>query len=130
MAHSDSFPVRPIGPLFTPKGAEIRIDQKDTTLSITDKETNEQGETNTVESKFVIGGRQTVGTIIAFPLEINGTAKWVGRTLTPAGDGKFNGTDVHIEERWSLEKDGASFTITRKLSAVMGTTTQTVLLEK
>jgi len=118
------------GPLFAPKAAKVKIEHKDNTLAITDKETNEQGESSTVESNFTTDGKQTSGTIIAFPMEVKGTAKWVGNTLTFAGDGKFNGTNVHIEEKWELARDNATFTITRTLSAVMGTALQAVRLEK
>lgn len=118
------------GPLFAPKAAQVNIDDKEPAWAIVDKETNEQGETSTSESNFTTDGKATSTTIIAFPMQVKGTAKSSGNTLTLAGDGKFNGMDVHIEEKWELTGDGASFTITRRLAATMGTTTQTILLEK
>jgi hypothetical protein len=118
------------GPLFAPKSAEVKIDHKGPALAINDQETNEQGESTTAESNFTTDGKETTGTIIAFPMEVKGTAKWMGDKLAFSANGKFNGTDVHVEEQWELSRDRATLTISRTLSAVMGTTTQTIVLEK
>ena len=118
------------GPLFAPKSAQVSIEQGDGALTVTDKETNEQGEQTNAQSKFMTDGKQSTGTIIAFPMQVTGTAKWDGEAFRFTGSGQFNGMDVHVDEKWQPGPENASFKITRTLSATMGTTTQTVVLEK
>lgn len=117
------------GMLFAPASATVKIEQQDTRVTVTDEETNAQGEVKHAVSSFATDGTESTGALLATPYTATGTMTWKDGSLTFNGKGSSSSVDFEVKEAWTLSPDKKTVTITRHFSSVRGNTDQTVVLE-
>ncbi len=115
------------GAIPAPDSRTDKIVHEDPDLKDTMTQSGQMGEV-TAELKYSTDGKETTNAIRGN--EVKSTAKWDGDELTIAGKGSFNGSDVTLNDRWSLSADGKTLTIVRHVAGAMGETDQKIVLEK
>lgn len=106
-----------------------KIVHDDPSLRITRAQTTAAG-SGTSEFACTTDGKECNVSVTGATIKISGAFKWDDNALVFDGKGPYQGGELVTHEKWILSPDGMTITIQRRLSAPMGETDQTLVLEK
>ena len=115
------------GPIPAPDKLERKITHEDPSLKMTTVQSGQQGEI-TSNIAYKTDGSESINKIR--DMEIKSVAKWDGDALTVASKRDFQGTEITINERWTLSADGKVLTIVNKINTPQGEFETKVVLDK
>ena len=103
------------------------IEHKDPKLKITSTTKSAQGE-RTAESNYTTDGKESTNT--QGPREIKTVAKWDGKKIVMASKFDMQGSEIELNDIYSLSEDGKGMTIDRTFKSPMGEGTQKLIFTK
>jgi len=117
------------GPIAGPDRRTDRIEHAEHALRMTsrqargDRESHGQWDCRTDGSRCAVSLRGS-------SLQVTTRVSWDGPVLVFESEGTWQGSQVRMEDRWTLSPDGREITVLRRMSNEMGEAHQRVVLER
>lgn len=115
------------GPMPGPDKMKRTIEHKDPSLKMTTTQTGPQGEVTTALA-YTTDGTPSTNKIRG--QDVTGIAKWDGDELTISSKREFQGTEITMNERWTLSEDGKTLTFSNKINTAQGDFDIKVVMDK
>lgn len=115
------------GPMPKPEKADYTIVHKDPQLNVKSTAVTQMGEV-TNEVKITTDGKEFINNMHG--QEVKGTAKWEGKTLVVTQKLDMQGTEIVVEQKWTLSEDGKSIAQDVSISTPQGELKQKAILDK
>jgi len=104
------------GPMPPPEKVEQIVEHKENDLKVNVTQAGQQGEIK-LELNYSTE-KETTNTFRNAPMK--STAKWDGDKLVVVSKIEFQGNEIVIQETWSLEEEGRTLVMDRKLNTPQG----------
>lgn len=116
------------GQMPTPSAMTRTITHTEPTLKIVTFQTIPGQPDTNIQTVYTTDGKPAQNTVSGNPMTTIG--KWEGSTLVLNSTMSYQGTDITIEDRYSLSDAGKTLTVTRKIATPGGATDITVVMTK
>lgn len=115
------------GPMPKPEKVDYVIAHKDPELNVKSTAVTQMGEV-TNEAKITTDGKEFINNMRG--QEIKGTANWDGKVLVVKQKLTVQGTEIVLEQKWTMSEDGKSITQEISITTPQGELKQTAVLDK
>ncbi|MGA2132995.1 MAG: hypothetical protein ABSH50_11930 [Bryobacteraceae bacterium] len=115
------------GSMPAPDSRTDKITHADPALTNAFSQSGQMGDVS-AEIKYSTDGKETTNVVRGN--ELKSTAKWEGSELVVVSKASFNGSEITLNDRWSLSDDGKTLTVKRHVNSPMGETDQKIVSEK
>ncbi len=105
------------GPMPAPDKLIMKIAHKDPDLKVSTEQANQQGEMK-MDSVYTTDGKVSKNKMRGS--EASSTTKWEGDALMMVTKADFQGSEIKLNDKWTLTDGGKTLVIERKIEAPQG----------